>query len=99
LALGAANPLPVLAAPKLPEYPYTLGVASGESNADGIVLWTRLAPKPIHPASMPPVNVQVQWQIAEDEGFRKIVHKERSMDTPALAHSVHAEVGGLKPGR
>lgn len=38
LALGIANPLPVLCAPKLTEYPYTLGVASGEPTADGIVL-------------------------------------------------------------
>lgn len=73
LALGEGNALPVLAAPKWPEYPYTPGVASGEPTADGIVLWTRLAPKPPDPASMPPANVPVQWHIAEDEGFRKIV--------------------------
>jgi alkaline phosphatase D len=48
---------------------------------------------------MPLANVPVQWQIAEDEAFRKVVRKGRSMATPALAHSVHAEVGGLKPGR
>lgn len=54
LALGPANPLLVLAAPKLSEYPK-------EHTADGFVLWTRVAPKPLDPASMPAANVPVQW--------------------------------------
>lgn len=94
LAFGASNALPVRAAPKLGGYPFTLGVASGEPAPDGIVLWTRL----MGPA-MPNANVPVGWQIAEDENFRKIVRKGQEMATPALAHSVHAEVSGLKPGR
>jgi len=31
------------------QYPFTLGVASGEPSADGFVLWTRLAPNRSHP--------------------------------------------------
>lgn len=94
LALGASNSLPVSARPKLGGFPFTLGVASGEPLPDGIVLWTRLAT-----GSMPNANIPVKWQIAEDEGFRKLARKGEAMATPALAHAVHAEVGGLKPGR
>jgi alkaline phosphatase D len=94
LALGASNSLPVWAKPKLSGFPFTLGVASGEPLPDGIVLWTRLAA-----ATMPNANIPVKWQIAEDDSFRKVARKGEAMATPALAHSVHAEVGGLKPGR
>ena len=33
--------------PRFSGYPFTLGVASGDPQADGVVLWTRLAPKPL----------------------------------------------------
>ena len=93
LALGASNSLPVWAKPKL-AFPFTLGVASGEPLPDGIVLWTRLMGSP-----MPDANIPVKWQIAEDEGFKKVARKGQAMAAPALAHSVHVEAGGLKPGR
>lgn len=99
LALGASNALPLLSAPKLPDFPFTLGIASGEPTSDGIVLWTRLAPKPLDTVAMPAVNVSVNWQIAEDEGFSRIVRKGKAVAAPALAHSVHVETGGLKPAR
>ena len=35
-----------------PDYPFTLGVASGAPRADGFVLWTRLAPQPLHGGGM-----------------------------------------------
>ena len=37
--------------------PFTLGVASGDPSADGFVLWTRLAPRPIEGGGMPQENV------------------------------------------
>ena len=42
------------AAPKFKQYPFTLGVASGDPSPDGIVLWTRLAPDPLNGGGMPP---------------------------------------------
>jgi alkaline phosphatase D len=99
LALGAANPLPVRSAPKLDGDPFRLGIASGEPTADGIVLWTRLAPKPMEPSSMPNANIPVKWEIAEDEAFQKLAQKGTAMATPMLAHSVHVEARGLKPWR
>ncbi len=39
----------VIAASRIRENPFTLGVASGEPTPDGMVLWTRLAPRPLDP--------------------------------------------------
>lgn len=100
LALFAGlAPRSVFAQP-LDGYPFTLGVASGDPHPDGFVLWTRLAPKPLDPGSgMPMQAVPVQWQVAEDERFSRIVRTGEEMALPELGHSVHAEVGGLLPGR
>jgi alkaline phosphatase D len=46
---------------------------------------------------MPPSPVDVRWQIAVDERFRRVVREGRVTATPELAHSVHAEVTGLRP--
>jgi phosphodiesterase/alkaline phosphatase D-like protein len=55
--------------------PFALGVASGDPAPDGVVLWTRLAPKPLDPpGGMPARKVPVRWEIAADERFRRTVH-------------------------
>lgn len=36
----------VASAPPLAGYPFTLGIASGDPAPGGMVLWTRLAPRP-----------------------------------------------------
>lgn len=77
--------------------PFTLGVASGEPTADGVVLWTRLAPDPLGGGGMPSRVVPVQWEIAEDEQFRRVVRRGNELARPEFAHSVHAEVDGLQP--
>lgn len=80
-------------------YPFTLGVASGDPLPDGVVLWTRLAPDLAAGGGMPPEPVEVEWQVAADDGFRRIVRRGRAPAVPELAHSVHVEVDGLEPGR
>ena len=80
-------------------YPFTLGVASGTPTPSGMVLWTRLAPEPLHGGGMPDTKVPVRWEVAHDEGFKKIAQKGSFIAIPELAHSVHVEVGGLEPGR
>ena len=80
-------------------YPFTLGIASGVPRADGFVLWTRLAPDPLHGGGMGDAPVDVNWEVADDEGFRRIVAKGRAVATAELAHSVHVEVQGLSPAR
>jgi alkaline phosphatase D len=80
--------------------PFTLGVASGDPDATSVLLWTRLAPAPLEPAGgMPNVAVQVRWELAEDDEFRKVVSSGNAVATPQLGHSVHVEVAGLKPSR
>jgi alkaline phosphatase D len=48
---------------------------------------------------MPKEPVEVGWEVAEDEGFRKIVQSGKTTATPQWAHAVHVEVEGLSPGR
>ncbi|MCA9069640.1 MAG: alkaline phosphatase D family protein [Planctomycetaceae bacterium] len=80
--------------------PFSLGVASGDPDHRGMVLWTRLAPKPFEPnGGMSPEAVEVQWQVAEDEAMKKVVAKGTELATPQLGHSVHVEVNQLKPDR
>lgn len=90
----------VLVSPSFPADPFALGVASGEPTADGVVLWTRLAPRPLEPdGGMPAEAVEVAWEIADDEAFTKGVRRGRVVATPDWAHSVHVEVTGLAAAR
>src|SRR5215471_617540 len=54
----------VLAKPIFDAYPFAVGIASGDPAPDGVVLWTRLAPKPLEGGGMPMVNVEVGWEVA-----------------------------------
>ncbi|HEY9695934.1 MAG TPA: alkaline phosphatase D family protein [Trichocoleus sp.] len=78
---------------------FSLGVASGEPLPDGVVLWTRLAPEPLHGGGMSPQPIPVQWEVAVDEQMRQIIQRGTTIATPNLAHSVHVEVNGLEPNR
>lgn len=90
----------VLPRPSFGNDPFTLGVASGDPDPTGVVLWTRLAPRPLEAdGGMPRENVEVSWELAEDEGMKNVVKTGTSVATPDLAHSVHVEVDGLKPDR
>lgn len=85
---------------KLADNPFKLGVASGDPSPRGVVLWTRLAPEPLAEAGgMDPVSVPVDWELAEDEQFTKIVRKGTQLATPQLGHSVHVDLVGLEPDR
>lgn len=100
-ALAAAAILPVRTrgvAARLSAYPFTLGVASGDPAADGFVLWTRLAPRPLEPGGgMSPASVEVAWEVAVDEGMTRVVRRGVATASSAWAHSVHVEVEGLEP--
>ena len=98
LALSA-QPLRLLAQPRFQKNPFTLGVASGYPQPDGIVLWTRLAPDPLDGGGMPDAAVDVAWEIADSASFGNVLYKGVARATPALAHAVHAEVRGLAPSR
>jgi alkaline phosphatase D len=96
--LLATRPLPALSVPsRLPGDVFTLGVASGDPLPYSVVLWTRLAPDPLVGGGMPPVPVSVQWELAEDENFQRVVQRGTEQAVPGSAHSVHAEPRGLRP--
>ena len=80
--------------------PISLGVASGEPTSSSVVLWTRLAPKPLEPdGGMRPVAVEVMWEIAEDESMKKVVRRGTAIATHHLGHTIHVQPESLKPDR
>ena len=79
--------------------PFSLGVASGDPTPTSVILWTRLAPKPLDlDGGMGGKGTQtVQYEIATDERFSTIV-RSGDVDAPAdYGHSVHLDVQGLAP--
>jgi alkaline phosphatase D len=96
-ALQAPNDEVATARPSFVGYPFTLGVASGSPLPNGVVLWTRLAPDPLHGGGVDPDAVVVRWEVAEDEGFARVVQQGSVDAVRAWAHSVHVEVTGLEP--
>lgn len=108
LAGGSLLAWPALSSPasaafrrlvKWKDYPFQLGVASGEPVPDGFVLWTRLAPEPLIGGGMPDENVEVTWRVARDEALANVVAQGTAVASPELAHAVHVEVSGLEPDR
>lgn len=86
--------------PHFQESPFTLGVASGDPDDSSVVLWTRLAPRPLEPeGGMGTASVEVSWELAEDESFAKILKSGKAVAGRLLGHSVHVEVEGLAPDR
>jgi alkaline phosphatase D len=80
------------------QYPFTLGVASGDPLPDSVILWTRLAPLPTEAdgqGGMPNLDFTVQWQVATDESFATVVVDGSVTARYASAHSVHVDVRGL----
>lgn len=90
------------AQPVFSDYPFRLGVASGDPAPDGFVIWTRLMPRPLDIEAnygMPRQPLEVQWEVARDERFRDIAAKGTAVAHPDLGHSVHVELAGLEPAR
>ena len=105
LALGAGGVVlgsgrQALADPVFAEYPFQLGIAAGDPGADGFVIWTRLAPRPLEIGhGMPSQPVPVKWEVATDRGFSNVAQKGEAIARPEMGHAVHVEVAGLEPGR
>jgi alkaline phosphatase D len=100
LALTAGLPVAATAtAARTHGYPFTLGIASGDPLPDGVVIWTRLAPEPLEPfgGMRYGTKVAVRWEVAEDEGFRRVVRRGTAFAVSEYAYSVHVDVRGLRP--
>lgn len=99
----AMRPVPAVAGSGWSSHdPFRLGIASGDPTSTGVVLWTRLAIDPLAEdgkGGMPDRVLPVNWELASDERFTKIIRRGVAHAQPAAAHSVHVEVEGLTPGR
>ncbi|MEV2249260.1 alkaline phosphatase D family protein [Streptomyces sp. NPDC050147] len=85
---------------KIADDPFTLGVASGDPQSDSVLLWTRLAPDPYEPGGgLPNQRVVVQWELAHDALFRRVVRSGFEMAHPEYNHTLHVEVDFLEAGR
>jgi alkaline phosphatase D len=85
---------------RLSSDPFTLGVASGCPQTDAVVLWTRLLIDPQAPdGGLPPSGIPVDWELAADERFARVVRRGRTVAVPEEAHSVHVVAAGLDAGR
>jgi len=82
--------------PKFSSYPFSLGVASGDPEPDGVVIWTRLAPDPLGGGGIDPEPILVKWEVSQDEAFTKVVQQGSVVAGPQLGHSIHVELHGLK---
>ncbi|HXT14422.1 MAG TPA: alkaline phosphatase D family protein [Gemmatimonadaceae bacterium] len=100
LAAIVPNDWRVVHRPRFADDPFALGLASGDPSPAGAMLWTRLAPRPLDPhGGMNGSRAAVTWEVADDEGFTKIVQQGRATAVPELAYSVHVDVKGLAPDR
>lgn len=81
--------------------PFPLGVASGDPDAEGFVIWTRLALDPLALDGQGGLTdaIPVRWMIAEDEAMRSVVLSDEVTAIPPSAHCVNVEVKGLRPDR
>jgi len=100
LAAVVPNDWRVRFRPSFADDPFTLGVASGDPTPDSVMLWTRLAPRPLEPGhGMAGARVAVDWEVAEDDSFARVVRQGRATAAPELGHSIHIDVPGLEPDR
>ena len=106
MAMVSAIPFPsaylegkVNTSPKFSAYPFSLGVASGDPEPDGVVIWTKLAPDPLGGGGLDPEPILVKWEVAKDEAFTNVVQKGSVFAGPQLCHSVHVELSGLDSQR
>ena len=69
------------------------GVASGDPLADRVILWTHVSLPRGHG------GVEVEYEVASDRDFSKIVVEGVTEASPERDHCVKVDVAGLTPGR
>lgn len=89
----------LLTQPQFADYPFKLGVASGEPDTEGFVIWTKLAPDPLNGGGLANLAIPVAWEVALDQEMQNIVQRGEVLATPEWGHSVHVELSGLEAGR
>lgn len=94
MAVGSGLPLAACGgdddapAPVAPAVSYQHGVASGDPLADRVMLWTRVTP-------VAEGTVTVQWEVASDEAFTKVVKSGSAETSAERDYTVKVDVTGL----
>ncbi|MFM2007476.1 MAG: hypothetical protein RLZZ09_3131 [Pseudomonadota bacterium] len=87
--------------PVIDKNPFALGVASGSPEPNSVVLWTRLYGPAFaadhHRTDAAAIAHVVDWEVALDAQFSKLVRTGSAVASSALGYSVHAEPTGLAP--
>ena len=88
-SLAAVVADPALAAAQPISDRFRHGVASGDPDATSVVIWTRVTAD---------AALQVEWEVARDAAFRRIVARGRTTAGPDTDHTVKVPVDRLQPG-
>lgn len=78
---------------------FPLGVASGDPDSTGVVLWTRLAPDPLHGGGLEAELAPVSWQVATDPAMSRVIARGRVLAQAREGHAVRVRVRDLRPDR
>jgi len=81
------------------DYPFTLGVASGDPLPDGFVIWTRLAPRFNATDGSGGLSkpVPVRWRVASDAAMTRIVKRGEVLLTGVSPIRCTSRSPGWKP--
>src|SRR4051812_29178205 len=79
------------AKPGDPALVFPQGIASGDAKPGSVVLWTRVEPRDGG-------NETVQFELAEDEQFRRVVASGSTEATESTDHTCRFKVTKLKAG-
>ncbi len=83
-----------------PNYPFRLGVASGDVTSNSVVLWTRLVPEPLaDDGGMKPIEVNVQWKLSSTPDMRNVIRQGDTVASADFAHSIHIDISNLDPNQ
>lgn len=74
-----------------PPVSFRHGVASGDPLHDRVILWTRVT------QAATETSVRVEWELAKDEGFRRIIQSGGSVTSAAVDFTVKIDAAKLKP--
>lgn len=100
LAAAVAGVAPLVSSPAQAADPlFAHGVASGDPHPDSVVLWTRVTPSPeATPGSGLGPAATVNWEVAADPAFTRIVSKGSVKTGPERDHTVKVVADRLQPG-
>ena len=96
LPSGCSLPTGTIPSRDAPFDVFSLGVASGDPQPQGVVLWTRVAPEPLSD-TFTDDDIPVDWAVSRNERMDEPVVRGGATARAASSHCIHVEVDGLEP--